>query len=206
MNMKARKLTPRKVGIEDPEPAQRKPSMLPSSAAARRQDAAPATPGAASLRLRRLLGDVDLLEVVVAERILDEAAHLAAHRHGLQRVRDRRPRRLLLEDLLRLLRRARCGPPGRTCPWPSGSDRRRAGSTTGRGCCRRPRRSRAARRGSCPGRRCRRSSRGARRRRGRCAEDCLRYSPHSIETISASTPIAAKSAWISSAMRRAFGL
>ncbi|MOA49861.1 hypothetical protein D3C78_1728000 [compost metagenome] len=36
--------------------------------------------------------------------------------------------------------------------------------------------------------------------------DFLRYSPHSKETISALTPTFAKSDWISSAVRRAFGM
>ena len=41
-----------------------------------------------------------------------------------------------------------------------------------------------------------------------CSPACerFRYSPHSKVTISASTPTSAQSAWISSAMRLAFGL
>src|SRR5437899_11378219 len=49
-----------------------------------------------------LLREIDAVERVAAERRELEVDHFPAHRLQLHRVRDREPRRLLLEDHLRL--------------------------------------------------------------------------------------------------------
>src|SRR5258708_18363704 len=101
INMKLRRVIPKKVGITKLMRVRTNLSMLKGGRERRRARKTPAR------RLPRcrppLLLQIDAVELMAPERAQAIVDHLVAHRHIDDRMRHREPRRLFLEDLLRLL-------------------------------------------------------------------------------------------------------
>src|ERR1700704_6428743 len=89
MRKKASRVIPTKVGIAMPIRVSAKRTMSD-------RGAGPTAPATGSLL------DVDAVECVPRKRAQLEIDHFLAHRHQLHRMGDREPRRLFLEDDLRL--------------------------------------------------------------------------------------------------------